>query len=316
MFRASKNFLLFLVIYFSTVGSCLKKWPITTINDLSAQEKKVVDWIKKYTVPNTLDKNGAAWTTKTLPKVNMIYDSSIEPAAYAAAIVTAWTISEGDYGVKDFYRVKEDSVCKWFEYPPQLPPQGDFPLQVFTYSNCQGWVETLDSDTGNYLRNDDWDCSCTGCDEGGRLIGPNQKCHELKIHEDDADWQNGIFAMEQSHVDSADEAANRAEKIYRRLRGKDITYVDVLDGTLTTAGFPQGTAVHETVMGCFPKDATGKRQRLSADDLTWACADMVSMWLTRNHLVAVTLALNDNPSFLLHKGNLGAVSVLAEYFSQ
>jgi hypothetical protein len=303
----------FLLIYFNAFGTCLKKWPIASVNDLDAPEKKVVDWIKKWTVPNTLNKTGGAWTAASLPKVAMSYDSNIKPAAYAAAIVTAWAISEGVYGVEDFYRVKNNVVCPWIELPAQLPPQSDFPVQIFSYSNCQGRAENLDLSTGNYR--DKGDCSCTKCREGGRLIGPIQKCKGRDTTGKESDWQNGIFAMEQSHVASAEDVVTRAEKIYQQFRGRDYTYVDVLDNTVAVAGFPQGTAVYETIMRCFPVNKSGKRQRVNAGDLTWACADLVSMWLTRNHLVALTVAMTDNLDFLRYQGNLTAISVLAKHFN-
>jgi len=122
--------------------------------------------------------------------------------------------------------------------------------------------------------------------------------------------------MEQGNVESAEDVANRATKIYQKLRGPGYTYVDVLDNTLTVAGFPSGTEVYENVMRCFPIDPTTKKRRaLDAGDLTWACADMVSLWLTRNHLVGLTVAMNDNPSFLAEKQNRSSILVLAKYFN-
>jgi hypothetical protein len=291
------------------------KWPIQKISDLTSSEQKVVEWVKKYTVPNTLDKNGNPWTTKSLPAA-VTYDQSIKPAAYAAAIVTAWSVYEGVYDIHDFYRLKDDKArCGCFEFPAQLPPKSDFPLQVFSYSNCQGQAVHLDSKTGQSRTS--CDCSCTDCDAGGRLIGPNQRCRGRKLRPGEADWQNGIFGMEQGNVASAEDVAGRAQKIYHKLRGNVYTYVDVLDNTLRVAGFESGTEVYDTVMRCFPVDAaTKKRKALDAGDLTWACADLVSLWLTRNHLVGLTVAMNDNPSFLAYPGNRSAILVLAKYFNQ
>src|SRR5437588_8385805 len=100
--------------------------------------------------------------------------------------------------------------------------------------------------------------------------------------------------MEQKNVVSAQDVANRAENIYRPIRGSAYTYVDVLDGTLTLAGFPPGTYEHDNVMHCFPVDSQGKHQRVPAGELSWTCEDLVSMWLVKNHLVGLSVAIRDN----------------------
>ncbi|KAF2004329.1 hypothetical protein P154DRAFT_519532 [Amniculicola lignicola CBS 123094] len=81
--------LLNIIILFTAFGDCLKRWPIRSISDLD-REIEVVKWIKKYTVPNTLNPQGAAWTVSQLPKISgRAYASNIKPAAWATAIVTA-----------------------------------------------------------------------------------------------------------------------------------------------------------------------------------------------------------------------------------
>ena len=121
--------------------------------------------------------------------------------------------------------------------------------------------------------------------------------------------------MEQSHVESAEDVALRAEKIYHKMYGPNYTYMDVLAGTLTGAGFPKGSDVYDNVMNCFPiiNKATGLRQSVPAGDLSWTCADLVSMWLTRNHLVGLTVAITDNLGFL--PGHLNDIKALAEYYN-
>ncbi|CAG8621428.1 7310_t:CDS:1 [Cetraspora pellucida] len=296
------------VICFSVTSA----WSITDVTQLSSSEKKVVDWIKKYTVPNTRDTNGNAWVKESLPKVVRDwsgYDSSIKPTAYAAAIVTAWSLKEGIFRAGDFYRTTQtvDKRCSCFEFPAQLPPKTDFPIEVFTYNLCQGRSVIPDPKTNNYQ--DSCDCSCTEpCP--GQMIGPNQKCIGRRSQE--SDWQNGMFGMEQSHVASAADVAARAENIYHKIYGPAYTYMDVLDNTLTVAGFAKGTAVYEKVMGCFPINA-GKRQSVPASGLSWPCADLISMWLVRNHLVGLTVAINDNLGWL--PSYLNDVKVLAKYFN-
>jgi hypothetical protein len=306
---------------FSAFGNCLKRWPISSINDLDG-ERTVVDWIKKYTVPNTLNGNGDPWTHSQLPKIaGKSYNTNIKPAAWAAAIVTGWAISEGDYGIIDFYRKKDSDVCPYFQNPSQLPPAGTFPLQTFTYSNCQGTAQNIDPRT-NTFKDVGGDCSCCAKNNaGGRLIGPNQKC---RPRDGKSDWQNGIFAMEMSHVqDDAAGIAERARKIYGRNYPKSgYTYVDVLNNTITTAGFPNGAQVYNTVMGCFPVK-NGRHQYVDPRKLTWACADLVKSWLTRNHLVGLTVAMTDNVGWLAgetkvrgrFESNFNGVTVLAQYFN-
>ena len=286
------------------------------INQLSDSEKKVLSWIKTYTVPNTLDSSGNPWTTNSLPQSVRSwssYDSKIKPSSYAAAVVTAWSLSEGIFRAGYFYGSSTkgllDSRCSCFEFPSPLPaiPAGGFPIEVFTYNLCQGKSVSPNPKTNTYQHQ--CDCSCTAkCP--GQMIGPNQKCIGRSAKE--SDWQNGIWGMEQSHVGSAEAVAGVAEKIYGKLRGNGYTYVDVLDNTITQAGFARGSGVYEKVMGCFPVKA-GKRVSVPAKDLTWVCADLVTMWLVRNHLVGLTVAMGDNLGWL--PGHLNDVLVLARYFN-
>lgn len=310
MFKNMPRVLFLFALCFSVVSA------ITNINELDSYQKKILNWIKQYTVPNTLDGNGNAWTKETLPEPVRNwkdYDSSIKPGAYAAAIVTAWSLSEQEniFECQDFYRVERpnDQRCKFFEFPAQLPPKGDFPLEIFSYSLCQGKAVIPDPKTNRYY--DSGDCSCSGICPG-QLIGPNQKCDPRDS--DKADWQNGMWGMEQSNVDSAADVARRAENIYHNIGRPEYTYVDVLDNTLTVAGFGKGTEVYDRVMSCFPIDPRTQKPWFPVTELTSVCADLTSMWLVRNHLVGLTVAITDNQNEWL-PANLNDVQVVAEYYN-
>ena len=288
---------------------------ITSINSLTTSEKKVVDWVKAFTVPNTRQKDGSPWTKDALPQAIKNwkdYNATIPPRAWAVAAVSAWSISEGIFKSGDFYRTTStiDRRCPCFEFPAQLPYGNGFPIEVFTYSLCQGKSYIPNTLSNVYLN--ECNCACyNSCP--GQLIGPNQHC--VGRNPAESDWQNGMWGMEQSHVSSAVDVATRAERIYQNLRGAGYTYMDVLDNTLATAGFPSGTAVYAKVMSCFPINAaTGKRQSVASSGLSRTCADLVSMWLTRNHLVGLTVAINDNLGWLPY--HLNETKVLATYYAR
>lgn len=121
-----------------------------------------------------------------------------------------------------------------------------------------------------------------------------------------------------SNVPSAADAASRAVNIYRAIGRTNPLYADALENVLITAGFPSGTAVYKTVMGCVPVNpATGRRDR-AASDLSLPCAHLVRTWLLRHHLVALTYGMVDNPSFNGQNAPRSvqeAIRVLAEYFN-
>lgn len=292
----------------------LAVWHITSISNLTPLQKKVVDWVRTYTVPNTRQGNGLRWTKAALPQAikNWYgYDASIPAGAWAAAAVSAWSLSEGIFNPGDFYRSTNtvDKRCPYFEFPPQLPQGNGFPIEVFTYNLCQGKAYSPNPVNNNYLN--ERNCGCSNpCP--GQMIGPNQICVGRSPTE--SDWQNGVWGMEQSHVASAVDVATRAERIYQALRGPSYTYMDVLDGTLVTAGFPSGTAVYQKVMNCFPiNPKTGRRESVASSGLSNTCADLVRMWLTRNHLVGLTVAIGDNVGWLPF--HLDDVKVLAKYYA-
>lgn len=120
--------LLALTLLFANPAASLARWPITSMSDINKPaEKAMIDWIKKFTVPNTKRGDGSrfvrsrlasarhdrlitpiesSWTLSNLPSwVNANYASrGIKPNAWAAAIVTSWSLSEGIFNVGDFYR--------------------------------------------------------------------------------------------------------------------------------------------------------------------------------------------------------------------
>ena len=308
-----------------TLGAPGDHEPVYDINkDLDSTERKVVDWVKKYTVPNTRNAIGGAWDYKDLPPKLLNWQSfkdiktSIKPAAWVAAVVSAYGIHEQIFHIGDFYRTPTDKGLinvrcdKCFEYPKQLPPRNNFPIEVFTMNFCQGTVKTPLPPAAYSA-----ECSCICPGEcPGKLISPNEVCYARSSAE--SDWQNGMFGMEQSHVGEKggpDYVVPIAEKIYSAIRKTSVGYPDVLDNTLTVAGFPSGTQVYEHVMQCFPKDAkTRKRRYVKPGDLTWPCADLVSMWLTRNHLVGVAVALRDNDNYKFAE-RLPTIKTLAVYYN-
>jgi hypothetical protein len=195
-------------------------------------------------------------------------------------------------------------------YPAQLPPKTDFPTEVFTYNLCQGKAGNPDPKTETYGKI----CDCASTKYPGKLIGPNQNCYGRRNGE--SDWQNGMCGMEQSHVgdyEGAKGMAMRAEKIYTAVKGTTYTYRDVLAGTLTQAGFTKGTKIYENVMQCVPVNPkTGKPP--AAGGLSWTCADLVSMWLTRNHFVGLTVALHDNDNWEFEE-RLSTIKTLANFYN-
>ncbi|KAK4446039.1 hypothetical protein QBC34DRAFT_383714 [Podospora aff. communis PSN243] len=174
-----------------------------------------------------------------------------------------------------------------FVYPPQLPPKTDSPIEVFTYSLCQDKSANPDPKTETYGKI--CDCSSTRLDS-----------------------QNGMWGMEQKNVVSAASMAAIAEKVYSAVKGTAWTYRDVLAGTLAQAGFPTGTKIYEDVMRCVPANPkTGKPP--AAGDLSWTCADLVTMWLARNHLAGLVVALRDNDDYRFEE-RLETIRTLGEYY--
>jgi len=135
-------------------------------------------------------------------------------------------------------------------------------------------------------------------------------------------WQNGIFGMEMGHT-SALNVAVAAENIYR---GK--TYWTVIKDTMSLAGFGPGSSVYNRVLMYFPNDKSVPAVGLSVE-----CADLVKIWLVRNHLVGLSVAVSDNlsclkpsssyPDFCTYDkrfsdGFLGVnntINILAQYFA-
>lgn len=307
------------IIIFSLVSSAAEARAITHISQLDTKERAVVDWVKKYTVPNTRNNAGKPWTANDLPPRLLNWSvykktaTSIKPSAWAAAVTSAFAIHEGIFHCGDFYRAKKvaegepngliDVRCDaCFVYPPQLPPKTEFPIEVFTYSLCQGKSANPDPRTETYGKI----CDCSSTRFLGKLIGPNQNCPSARA------WQNGMWGMEQKNVASAASMATIAEKVYSAVKGTAWTYGHVLAETLAQAGFPKGTKIYEDVMRCAPVNPkTGKPP--AAGDLSWTCADLVAMWLVRNHLAGLTVALHDNDNYKFEE-RLETIKTLAEYY--
>jgi len=304
------NSLLLALLIFFLLSSAAEVRTITKLSQLDAKERSVVDWVKKYTVPNTLSKNAKPWTAGNLPQRLLSwsgYKKTIKPSAWAAAVASAFAIHEGIFHCGDFYRADSvliDVRCDaCFVYPPQLPPKTTFPTEVFTYSLCQGKSGNPDPKTETYGKI----CDCSSTQFPGKLIGPNQNCPSARA------WQNGMWGMEQKNVASAASVAAVAERIYTTVKGTAWTYRDVLAGTLAQAGFPKGTKIYEDVMRCVPANPkTGKPP--APGDLSRTCADLVSMWLVRNHLAGLAVALHDNDNYKFEE-RLPTIKTLAEYYS-
>ncbi|KAH6871826.1 hypothetical protein B0T10DRAFT_500215 [Thelonectria olida] len=301
------------------VASSLRQWPIQSMADLNRPaEQQAIAWFKAYTVPNTRDANGNPWAPSALPsalRALKVYqdNANIKPAAWATAVAAAWALREGIFNEPDWYRVPDSQLtntprCSPFPMPPQKPPVSAFPTWLFSYNLCMGTGVSINPASGTFGATR----TCTGV--YGKMIGPNEACRPACSH----CWQNGIFGMEQTHGGTASYVAGVAEKIYRPIRGSQYTYINVLDNTLTVAGFAKGTSIHNAVMTCCVDPRTQYRRK--ASELSMPCADLVKMWLVRNHLVGVTLVLNDNPEMFGtspsdKKYNPPGILVLAKYFN-
>lgn len=313
-------FFLLVLPFLTDVATGDSNWDgIKSIADLTHDERLVVDWIKAFTVPNTRDSNGGVWTVDSVAKAirqpRDRLDKSIKPSAWAAAVVTAWALSEGIFTQGYFYanrRYPENQRCSEFAMPKQLPPKtaNGFPIEVFSESLCKGYA--IDIDTAKNAETTRTK-SCLG--GVGELIGPNQKCQESNPEQ--GQWQNGIFGAEQGYIDTKSMAiASSAQAIFQALnprRSPPYTYLEVLQGTLKVAGFPPKTDVYETVMSCFPDGPIGGKGSVPAKKLSQACRDLVSIWLARNHLLSLTLVIWDNTSE--NNGRWSSIKVLAKHFN-
>lgn len=304
------------------VAAALRGWPIQSMTDLNKPaETQAMAWFKTYTVPNTRDLKGNLWTSATLPPALTslkVYkdNANIKPAAWVTAVSAAWALREGIFNEPDWYRVPDSQLtnsprCSPFPFPRQLPlPPTSFPTQLFSYNLCKGSGVVINAASQTFGASR----TCTGV--YGKLIGPNEACRPACS----SCWQNGIFGMEQTHGGTANEVAGFAEKIYRSFRGSQYTYIDVLDNTLAVAGFPKGTDVYSAVMTCVIDSKT--KAKRPASQLSMPCADLVKIWLVRNHLVGVALVLTDNPEMFGWSDfekkkvyNPNGILVLAKYFN-
>ncbi|CAG8616408.1 3034_t:CDS:2, partial [Racocetra persica] len=95
-----------------------------------------------------------------------------------------------------------------------------------------------------------------------------------------------------SHT-TAVEVAMAAENIYK---GK--TYWIVIKETMNLARFNSGSNVYKTLLKCFPNDKS-----VPATGLSMNCANLVKIWLVRNHLVGLSVAVSDNLSCLNSSSN-------------
>lgn len=277
------------------------------MSQLSPPEVKAIQWIRTWTVPNTRTASGEQWTTKNLPPTLTAwrgYDSTIAPAAWAAAIVANQSLSKGIFRSGDYYRSgsvtgSQYKRCKCFDLPAQLPPRSTFPVGAFTFSACQGTAVVVDS--ANQGNQKSCDCTCQSpC--SGQLIGPSQKCQ-------DKSWLNGMWGVQQNRVKGVSDLIARAENIYKFVHPKEASVWHVLDNTVRVAGFPRGSSVYENVMRCVPPSSkNGKPVQVS--QLSSACADLMSIWLVRNHLVRLTVALDERIT-----NNFDGVKALARYFN-
>ena len=292
----ARIFALWVLTLLFHVASSLRQWPIQSIADLDKPaEQQAMTWFKTWTVPNTRDPKGNPWIPSTLPpaltSLNVYKDNtSIKPAAWVTAVSAAWALREGIFNEPDWYHVQDSELtnsprCSPFPFPLPLPQAStSFPMHLFSYNLCLGSGVGFDAASQTFRGSR----PCTG--GYGKLIGPNEACQPTCP----SCWQNGIFGMEQTHGGTASEVAGVAEKIFQSFRGSQYTYVDVLDNTLTVAGFPKGSFVYSDVMTCVIDPKTQARRL--ASQLSLPCADLVKIWLVRNHLVAVALVLTDNPT--------------------
>ncbi|CAG8794733.1 32933_t:CDS:1, partial [Gigaspora margarita] len=226
---------------------------VKSINDLRDEELKWVNWIKKYTVPNTYTSEGLNWTNDHW--LGIVGDNTISPSVYAVAVGTWWSLSE---------QIISDTEHSYDNY--KQVGDTDIYGYRFNYNECTEMVD--------------------GVKKVNFLIGPNEVCKE------DAPgcgscWQNGIFGAEM-HNYAAEGAAIAAENIYK---GK--TYWDVIKNTMQIAGFSPGSNVYNDISKCFPNDESVLSTGLSIE-----CADLVKIWLIRNHLVGLSFAVLENTNCL------------------
>ncbi|CAG8718843.1 5716_t:CDS:1 [Gigaspora margarita] len=160
-----------------------------------------------------------------------------------------------------------------------------------------------------------------GVTKSNAIIGPNNVCLE-NAPKCGSYWQNGIFGMEMSHI-TVVEVATAAENIYK---GK--TYWTVIKELMNLAGFNSGSNVYKTLLECFPNNKS-----VPATGLSMKCANLVKLWLVRNHLVGLSVAISDNlaclnsssnyPSWFMNnikfsngfEGIKNTINILANYYT-
>ncbi|CAG8456033.1 17799_t:CDS:2 [Racocetra fulgida] len=143
------------------------------VNESSYQ---ITDWFKKWTVPNTKTTKGLSWDNHLWQ--NVVSNAKISPSAYAVAVGTWWSLSEG---------ILDEPYSK---FNATLVPNVDGYL--FNYNLCS---ETVNEVTKSNV-----------------MKGPNDGCLENAPNCGSC-WQNGIFGMEMNHT-TAVEVATAAENIY------------------------------------------------------------------------------------------------------
>ncbi|CAG8672450.1 7401_t:CDS:2, partial [Acaulospora morrowiae] len=270
----------------------------------------ITNWHPKFATGSSLKSKTTALcylliasTTSTPRNVNgnnnlwsqVVSDPKISPSVYAVAVGTWWSLSE------DIFDVPYSNFSSL-----GVP---NFDGYLFNYNLCTQMVG--------------------GKPKHNFMIGPNVVCLEDvpaptcgSCSNCGSCWQNGIFGMEMSHC-TAVEVATAAEKIYK---GK--TYWTVIKDTMNLAGFGPGSSVYNSVLRCFPNDKS-----VPAKDLSMECANLVKIWLVRNHLVGLSVAVSDNEACLKSSskypgycmsdkrfsdgfpGVKNTINILARYFS-
>ncbi|CAG8491643.1 6018_t:CDS:1, partial [Acaulospora morrowiae] len=227
---------------------------INNIDELkhNTPQRKWVDWIKKYTVPNAKTTEGLPWNDNKI-WLEMVGDSKIKPSIYAVAVATWWSLKEGIF---------EEPYSKFIKL--DVPETEGY---LFNYNLC------TEMENGKVKENS--------------MIGPNKVCLE-NAPQCGSCWQNGIFGMEMGGDLTAVKVAIAAENIYK---GK--TYWTVIKDTMSLAGFGPGSSVYQRLLECFPNNKS-----VPARDLNMECANLVKIWLVRNHLVGLSVVVNNNPSCL------------------
>lgn len=241
-----KKFLILLTV--AAVVSCVFG-TITSVNDLSTQERHWVDWIKKWTYPNSKTMNGAAWDNSAWPGLSP--EPTITPRAYAVAIATWWSLSEKifQYQYSDFSSV-------------DVPESDGY---LFNYNLCTELVNGVTA--SNIMKAPNYVCK-----SDSPLCG---SC-----------WQNGLFGMEMKYT-TALQVATAAEAIYNK------TYLNVIQSTMALAGHSTSSSVYKDVMTCFPNG-----ESVDVRSVTMTCANLIKIWLVRNHLVGASVAVYNNAACL------------------